>query len=56
MSDDFCRDFASSLALMILDLNSELQNFAELVDEHADDSLQVSLEGMNVNRPAASTL
>ena len=41
---------------MLLDLHSELQNFTEMIDEHVDGSLQVSLEEMKLNRPAASTL
>ena len=33
MTEDFCIDFASSLAIMLIELNAELEDFAEQIDQ-----------------------
>lgn len=33
MTEDFCIEFASSLALMLIELNAELEDFAEQIDQ-----------------------
>ena len=56
MSEDFCRDFASSLALMLLDLHSELRDFAEGVEDYASLPLHGVKEDSDCTHRAASTL
>ena len=33
MTEDFCIEFASSLAIMLIELNAELEDFAEQIDQ-----------------------
>ena len=33
MTEDFCIEFASSLAIMLIELNVELEDFAEQIDQ-----------------------
>ena len=33
MTEDFCIEFASSLAIMLIELNAELEDFAEQIDK-----------------------
>ena len=42
MTEDFCIEFASSLAIMLIELNAELEDFAEQIDQ----SFLVELEGV----------
>ena len=42
MTEDFCIEFASSLAIMLIELNAELEDFAEQIDQHS----LVELEGV----------
>ena len=37
MSDAFCFEFASALAVMLLELNAELEDFAERVENSSVD-------------------
>ncbi len=32
MTDDFCCEFASALAVLLIEMNAELEDFAEQVD------------------------
>ena len=32
MADDFCIEFASALAVLLIEMNAELEDFAEQVD------------------------
>ncbi len=32
MTDDFCCEFASALAVLLMEMNAELEDFAEQVD------------------------
>ena len=41
MTEDFCIDFASSLAIMLIELNAELEDFAEQIDQ----TPMIELEG-----------
>ena len=41
MTEDFCIEFASSLAIMLIELNAELEDFAEQIDQTS----MVELEG-----------
>ena len=41
MTEDFCIEFASSLAIMLIELNAELEDFAEQIDQ----STLIELEG-----------
>ena len=41
MTEDFCIEFASSLAIMLIELNAELEDFAEQIDQ----TLLIELEG-----------
>ena len=40
MTDDFCCEFASALAVLLIEVNAELEDFAEQVDM----SLSLELE------------
>ncbi|QNJ16978.1 hypothetical protein SynA1840_01439 [Synechococcus sp. A18-40] len=40
MTDDFCCEFASALAVLLIEMNAELEDFAEQVDM----SLSLELE------------
>ena len=40
MTDDFCCEFASALAVLLIEMNAELEDFAEKVDM----SLSLELE------------
>ena len=40
MTDEFCREFAAALAVMLMELNAELKDF----EEHIDSSLTIELE------------
>ena len=40
MTDEFCREFAAALAVMLMELNAELKDF----EEHSDTILTVELE------------
>ena len=40
MTDEFCCEFASALAVLLLELNADLEDFAEQIDEN----LTVELE------------
>ena len=40
MTDDFCCEFASALAVLLIEMNAELEGFAEQVDM----SLSLELE------------
>jgi hypothetical protein len=42
VTEDFCIEFASSLAIMLIELNAELEDFAEQIDQ----SSLVELEGV----------
>ena len=42
MTEDFCIEFASSLAVMLIELNAELEDFAEQIDQ----SSMAELEGV----------
>ena len=42
MTEDFCIEFASSLAIMLIELNAELEDFAEQIDQNS----LVELEGV----------
>ena len=42
MTEDFCIEFASSLAIMLIELNAELEDFAEQIDQIS----LVELEGV----------
>ena len=42
MTEDFCIEFASSLAIMLIELNAELEDFAEQIDQAS----LVELEGV----------
>ena len=42
MTEDFCVEFASSLAIMLIELNAELEDFAEQIDQ----TTLVELEGV----------
>ena len=42
MTEDFCFEFASSLAIMLIELNAELEDFAEQIDQTS----LVELEGV----------
>jgi len=42
VTEDFCIEFASSLAIMLIELNAELEDFAEQIDQ----SSMVELEGV----------
>ena len=42
MTEDFCVEFASSLAIMLIELNAELEDFAEQLDQTS----LVELEGV----------
>ena len=42
MTEDFCIEFASSLAIMLIELNAELEDFAEQIDQTS----MVELEGV----------
>ena len=42
MTEDFCIEFASSLAIMLIELNAELEDFAEQIDQPS----LVELEGV----------
>ena len=33
VTEDFCIEFASSLAIMLIELNAELEDFAEQIDQ-----------------------
>ena len=33
MTEDFCIELASSLAIMLIELNAELEDFAEQIDQ-----------------------
>ena len=33
MTEDFCIEFASSLAIMLIEVNAELEDFAEQIDQ-----------------------
>ena len=33
MTEDFCIEFASSLAIMLIELNAELEDFAAQIDQ-----------------------
>ena len=41
MTEDFCIEFASSLAIMLIELNAELEDFAEQIDQ----TPSIELEG-----------
>ena len=41
MTEDFCIEFASSLAIMLIELNAELEDFAE----QSDQTSLIELEG-----------
>ncbi|MDB4682324.1 hypothetical protein OAE68_01445 [Synechococcus sp. AH-551-A10] len=41
MTEDFCIEFASSLAIMLIELNAELEDFAEQIDQ----TPMIELEG-----------
>ena len=32
MADDFCFEFASALAVLLIEMNAELEDFAEQID------------------------
>ena len=32
MTDDFCCEFASALAVLLIEMNAELEDFAEQID------------------------
>ena len=40
MTDEFCFEFASALAVLLIELNADLEDFAEQIDEN----LTVELE------------
>jgi hypothetical protein len=42
MTEDFCIEFASYLAIMLIELNAELEDFAEQIDQTS----LVELEGV----------
>jgi hypothetical protein len=42
VTEDFCIEFASSLAIMLIELNAELEDFAEQIDRTS----LVELEGV----------
>ena len=42
MTEEFCIEFASSLAIMLIELNAELEDFAEQIDQTS----MVELEGV----------
>tara|TARA_B100001142_G_C14002880_1_gene527315 strand:- start:483 stop:614 length:132 start_codon:yes stop_codon:yes gene_type:complete len=42
VTEDFCIEFASSLAIMLIELNAELEDFAEQIDQTS----MVELEGV----------
>ncbi len=42
MTEDFCVEFASSLAILLIELNAELEDFAEQIDQAS----LVELEGV----------
>jgi hypothetical protein len=42
VTEDFCIEFASSLAIMLIELNAELEDFAEQIDQIS----LVELEGV----------
>ena len=42
MTEEFCIEFASSLAIMLIELNAELEDFADQIDQ----SSMVELEGV----------
>tara|TARA_B100001173_G_C15709037_1_gene429414 strand:+ start:265 stop:396 length:132 start_codon:yes stop_codon:yes gene_type:complete len=42
VTEGFCIDFASSLAIMLIELNAELEDFAEQIDQIS----LVELEGV----------
>ena len=41
MTENFCIEFASSLAIMLIELNAELEDFAEQIDQ----TPMIELEG-----------
>lgn len=41
MTEDFCIEFATSLAIMLIELNAELEDFAEQIDQ----TPMIELEG-----------
>ena len=41
MTEDFCIEFASSLAIMLIELNAELEDFAQQFDQ----TPMIELEG-----------
>ena len=43
MADDFCTEFASALAVLLIEMNAELEDFAEQA-EQVDMSIALELE------------
>ena len=43
MSEKFCIEFATSLAIMLIELNAELEDFAEQIDQVSSAELEGAL-------------
>ena len=43
MSEKFCIEFATSLAIMLIELNAELEDFAEQIDRVPSSELESAL-------------